>query len=295
MSLSECLGFLESEVGKPDPLECLFHVIPAGYEKSVSYGTGTAMGPQAILHASQQLEVYDGTGIPAERGIYTRPPLKDDGSPEKILSSIESSVEHIIGAKKIPVLLGGEHTISVGAFRGLKQLKAPVGIVQFDAHADLRDIYEGSKFSHACVMHRAVEMEFPIFQIGVRSLSPYEVDFRIQNTIPHLDAQKIARDGLPDQILPDGFPELIYITFDVDGLDPSVIQATGTPEPGGLSWYQAMNLLENVMVGRKVVGFDVVELAPIHGHHASDFAAARLVYNIMGMIDRNGDSGYLFF
>lgn len=280
-------GFLESEVGKLAPEECLFHVIPVCYESSVSYGTGTEAGPGAILNASQQLEVYDGTGVPSDRGIYTTDPVNCTGSPEEVIKEIESIVAGVIESGKIPVVLGGEHSVSVGAFRALATLNSPVGIVQFDAHADLRDTYEGSSLSHACVMHRAYDMELPMVQIGVRSLSPYEADFRKLNAIPHLDAREIARTGIPDRILPDGFPESIYITFDVDGLDPSVIPATGTPEPGGLSWYQAMDILDNVVAGRNVIGFDVVELAPVEGLHMSDFAAARLVYAIMGIIERN--------
>ena len=279
-------SFLESELGGSDPSDSLFHVVPACYEKSVSYGKGTAKGPQAILEASRQLEVYDGISIPAQRGIFTHPLLPCDGQPEEDLAEIAGIVGRIIHDKKIPVLLGGEHTVTVGALYALKQHGKSVGIVQFDAHADLRDTYEGSKLSHACVMHRAVEMGFPIFQLGVRSLSPYEVEYRKENDIPFLDAANIARSGLPDPLLPDDFPETIYITFDVDGLDPSVIPATGTPEPGGLLWYQAMDALQNIMTHRDVIGFDVVELAPIEGLHTSDFASARLVYNIMGMIDR---------
>ena len=287
MSRSGFYGFLESELDKPDPEKCLFHVVPACYEKSVSYGSGAGQGAEAILEASLQLEIFDGVSIPAKRGIFTLPALLCENEPEKSLFEISEVVKDIIDSKKIPVLLGGEHTVSVGAFYALQNLQKSVGIVQFDAHADLRDTFEGSKFSHACVMHRAVEMGFSVFQIGVRSLSPYEVEFRKEKSIDCLDAVKIAAEGIPETVLPDDFPETIYITFDVDGLDPSVILATGTPEPGGLSWYQAMELLEKVIQDRKVIGFDVVELAPVKGLHAYDFAAARLVYNIMGMIDRN--------
>ncbi len=287
MSISEFHGFLESELGRPDPEKCLFHVVPVCYEKSVSYGRGAGQGPKAILEASLQLEIFDGKGIPAKRGIFTLPAILCEEEHSKSLTEISESVTDIIKSKKIPVLLGGEHTVSVGAFYGLQKLKQPVGIVQFDAHADLRDTFEGSKFSHACVMHRAVEMELPIFQIGVRSLSPYEVEFRKENSIAYLDAAKIASEGIPETFLPEDFPETIYITFDVDGFDPSVILATGTPEPGGFGWYQALELLEKVIKGRKIIGFDVVELAPLKGLHAYDFTAARLVYNIMGMIDRN--------
>lgn len=280
-------GFLASELGNPIASESLFHVIPAGFENSVSYGTGTSGGPGAILKASQYLELYDGTGNPSKRGIFTMPPLDCNGNPKKVITTIKKAVTDCLADEKIPVLLGGEHTVSVGAFQALKTLKPPVGIVQFDAHADLRSTYEGSALSHACVMHQALSMDFPIFQIGIRSLSPEEVSFREQKAVPHLDASRLFRNGIPTPLLPDDFPRTIYITFDVDGLDPSIIPSTGTPEPGGLLWHQAMALLEAVVSGRHVAGFDVVELAPIKGFHAPDFAAARLTYNIMGMVDRN--------
>ncbi len=279
-------GFLESELGKTAPSEALFHIIPAGFEKSVSYGTGTSRGPCAILKASQYLELYDGMGNPSKRGIFTLAPLECSGPVETVLNTIAEAVQHCLAQKKIPVLLGGEHTVSMGAFQALKSLDTPVGIVQFDAHADLRPTYKGCDFSHACVMNRAVSMGFPIFQIGVRSLSPEEVLFRKKKAIPHLDANRLFSEGIPNPLLPDDFPETIYITFDVDGLDPSVIPATGTPEPGGIFWYQAMDMLKTIISKKTIAGFDVVELAPIDGLHASDFASARLVYNIMGIIHR---------
>jgi agmatinase len=281
-------GFLESELGNPRPEDCLFHVIPAGFEKTVSYGTGTARGPQAIIDASQYLELYDGASVPAERGIYTLPPLSTAHSSEQAIDTIEAAVTSVLDARKIPVLLGGEHTVSVGAFRALAKLNVPVGVVHFDAHADLRDTYEGSSLSHACALHHAVAAGFSVFQIGVRSLSEFDVAYRKEKNVRFLDACDLYDKSVPSPLLPPDFPEIIYITFDVDGLDPSVIPATGTPEPGGLFWFQAMGMLMSAISGRTILGFDVVELAPIPGLHASDFAAARLVYNIMGMITRHG-------
>jgi agmatinase len=280
-------GFLESELGKTHADDCLFHVIPAGYEKSVSYGTGTDQGPSAIIHASQYLELFDGESVPAEKGIHTLPPVDCDGHVEDVLGRIEMAVGSSIASGKIPVILGGEHTVSVGAFNALKKLNKPIGIIQFDAHADLRDTFEDSIYSHACALHHAVEFGFSLLQIGVRSLSPFDISYRKEKSVLHLDADSLFNSGIPTPLLPPDFPETIYITFDVDGLDPSVIPATGTPEPGGLLWYQAMTLLKSAIDGRRVIGFDVVELAPMPYHHASDFTAARLVYNIMGMIVRN--------
>jgi agmatinase len=279
-------GFLQSEIGIPHPADCFFHVIPALFEKSVSYGQGTADGPLAILAASQQLELYDGVDIPADKGIFTQAPLPCTGSAEQDLLEISAAVARVLEFDKVPVLLGGEHTVTLGALGALLGLSEPIGIVQFDAHADLRDTYQGDRLSHACVMRRAVELGFPLFQIGVRSLSPEEVGYRTDKKIGHLDAARIAAGGLPESILPSDFPKRIYLSIDVDVLDPSLMPATGTPEPGGLTWYELMGALEKILHDRKVAGFDVVELAPIPGWHAADFTCARLIYNLMGLILR---------
>ncbi len=278
--------FLASEYGQTAPDEAGFHVIPVPYEQTVSYGGGAANGPAAILKASQQLEIFDGKSCPGDVGIHTQDFVNVRGTPETVLERIAGRVACALDAKGIPVILGGEHTVSVGAFRALAACKTPVGIVQFDAHADLRDTYEDSHYSHACVMHRALDMGFPICQIGVRSLSPGEHQLRCSGRLLHFDAEMIQRNGTQAIALPPDFPRNLYITFDVDCLDPSVLPATGTPEPGGLVWQQAMQILERLLPARTIIGFDVVELAPIPGLHFADFTAARLVYNFMGMINR---------
>ncbi|SPD73558.1 SpeB [uncultured Desulfobacterium sp.] len=279
-------GFLSSEIAPAPPESCLFHVIPVPYEKTVSYGTGTAAGPSAILNSSQQLELFDGESIPARYGIYTHAPVNCKGKAETALKRITDAVSNVLDLKKIPVLLGGEHTISVGAFRAVSAHFKDFGIVQFDAHADLRDTYHKTALSHACVMHRALDMDIPIYQIGIRSLSWEEHLLREERHIGHLDASAIGMAQVPDMILPDEFSKNIYITFDVDGLDPSIMPATGTPEPGGLNWHQAIAALASVLRGRHVIGLDVVELAPIPGMHAPDYTVARLIYNLFGMIGR---------
>jgi agmatinase len=279
--------FLESELGPETAATALFHVIPAPYEKSVSYGKGTKAGPAAILAASQQLELFDGTSIPAAAGIHTLPPLSGNGTAEEVLTAIERSVSQVLKHRKIPVLLGGEHTVTVGALQAVRHHADSCGIVQFDAHADLRDTYEGSPYSHACVMHRALDMGFPLYQIGVRSLSHEEELLRRARNIGRLDGAAIAVAGVPEEILPADFPSDIYITIDVDVLDPGIMPATGTPEPGGLGWYQMMQALAGVIRGRRVLGFDVVELAPVPGLHAADYTVARLIYNFFGMITKN--------
>jgi agmatinase len=279
--------FLESELGTETAVEPLFHIIPAPFEKSVSYGRGTAAGPAAILAASQQLELFDGTSIPAEHGIRTLPPLSCTGNPEEVMAEISAAVNDVLLSNSIPVVLGGEHTVTVGVLQAVRQRCDNCGVVQFDAHADLRDTYEGSRYSHACVMRRALDMEFPLYQIGVRSLSREEELLRQAKEIGRLDGAAIGSGTMPDPILPADFPQDLYLSIDVDVFDPGIIPATGTPEPGGLSWYQMMQGLSSVMRGRRVIGFDVVELAPIGGLHAPDYTVARLIYNLFGMIGRN--------
>ncbi len=273
--------FLESEIPDIKSEDCFFHVIPAPMEKSVSYGEGTKRGPDAILEASYQLEAFDGDGCPCNLGIYTHDTCGD-------LQTIEQEVAGVLKNNHFPVVLGGEHTVTLGALRALKKARIEFGIVQFDAHADLRNEYEGSPLSHACVMRRAIDdLELPLYQIGVRALSLEEHHLRKQRGITHLDARTIAATGIPTTLLPDDFPTNIYITFDVDALDSSLMPATGTPEPGGLTWREAILALERVVAGRHVIGADFVELAPLDGLHAPDYTVARLVYSCMGLVSRN--------
>lgn len=310
------MKFLESEITEDREAYSRFHVIPAPMESSVSYGEGTAVGPKAIIDASDQLEAWDqlqpqdqcihgdcGCMDPLSFGIHTTEPVDCKGDPEAVLKRIEDKVTRVLSFKiikpddiavnAVPVLLGGEHTVTLGALRALKRHFAgqskPFGIIQIDAHADLRNSYQGSHLSHACVMRRAVDdLGIPLFQLGVRAISHEEVKFRKEQGINFIDARQLYLRGIPDNFIPDGFPEKIYITLDVDGLDPSVIRATGTPVPGGIGWHDTLTLLEKSIAGREVVGFDVVELAPIKGDHASDFAAAQLTYSVMGMVQRLG-------
>ncbi|WFS63951.1 agmatinase [Pseudodesulfovibrio thermohalotolerans] len=276
--------FLEGEINNARPEEAAFHIIPVPLESSVSYGGGTAEGPAAIVEASTQLELWDGKSVPANNGIHTSASVDCSGDISKTLDRIEDAVTYAVECEAMPLVLGGEHTVTLGALRALKQKYPKFGVVQFDAHADLRNSYEGSLYSHACVMRRAADdLGLPIFQIGVRALCTEEVEYRKANDIPHLDARELFLKGIPKHLLPSDFPDRIYITFDVDGLDPSVIRATGTPVPGGIGWHEALTLLEAAVQDRELIGADVVELAPMDGDRASDFASAQLAYLIMGL------------
>lgn len=281
-------AFLASELPETRPEQARFHVLPAPWEATVSYGGGTAAGPAAILLASQQLEVFDGWSIPAELGIFTHPAVDCSGEAETVLGRIQKAVAGILELGGVPMLLGGEHTVTLGALRALKERFGPFGVVQFDAHADLRAEYQGTPHSHACVMRRACELGLPLFQVGVRAISPAELAFRAATpSIGHLDATELWERGVPDPLLPPDFPEQVYVSFDVDGLDSSLMPATGTPEPGGLTWREALRAIHLATRGRKVLGLDVTELAPLPGLRHAEYTAARLAYALMGAAQRS--------
>lgn len=281
-------SFLESEYKPAPPDKARFYVIPCPMERSVSYGGGAADGPAAIIAASQQLERQESGMMPGAAGIYTMPPINCSGPAETVLTRIESAVEQALAHKAIPVILGGEHTVTLGALRAiqfeLSKKGQDFGVVQFDAHADLREEYKGDRLSHASVMRRATdELGIPLVQFAVREISPEEIEVRERLDVTHYDAYFLARVGLPEQPLPETFPKNIYITFDLDAFDSGLMPATGTPAPGGINWREAQFILEACVKGHHVLGFDVVELAPIKGLHHADFTAAKLTHLLMGL------------
>ncbi len=274
--------FLDSELTASERTEdARFHVIPVPLERTVSYGSGTAKGPEAIIEASNELERIVGSAEPCLQGIFTEPPLDCDASLPEIMERLAQRTEAAVRAGKVPVTLGGEHSLSYGAVMGVaRALGQPIGIVQVDAHADLRNAYQGEKHSHASVMHLLAEEGIRLAQFGVRAFCKEEAQSRVQNNVFHVDAEELVTDNIHAIDLPEDFPELVYVSFDVDGLDPAIMPATGTPVPGGLAYYQALHLVEHALKGRKCVGLDVVELAP-DGNAAWDFTAAQIVYRLM--------------
>jgi len=279
-------AFLASEFTPAEAKGAAFHVIPVPMELSVSYGGGARRGPQAILDASLQLEVSDGEGHASAGNIHTQKPVAPRSKkPAAWIDAIEARVAQALACGAVPAVLGGEHTVTLGAARAFHAQGAKIGFVHFDAHADLRGTYEGSPLSHACVLRRVHELGFPLVQIATRAVSQEERDYRAANpaTITAYDGRDIADNKMPQHFIPRGFPQEVYVTFDVDGLDPAVMPATGTPVPGGLFWYDAIHMLREVAAKRRIVGFDVVELAPIKGLHHADFAASLLVQTLMGL------------
>jgi N1-aminopropylagmatine ureohydrolase len=279
--------FLESELPSLAPEDARFHVLPVPYEKTVSYGAGTAKGPAAIIAASSQLERWDGASDPGAEGIYTWPALDCSGPAAQVIEAIAAAVSRILALGKMPVVLGGEHTVTGGVIRGY--LDAGVrdfGVVQIDAHADLREAYEGDPLSHASVMRRVVEAGLPLVQLGNRAYCEEERDARARYKVHAIDADQLVPQNIRDIVLPADFPPQVFFTLDVDGMDPSVLPATGTPVPGGLGWYQTLGLFKSVARQRRIIGFDILEFAPIAGFHAYDFAAALLAYKLMGIVQR---------
>ena len=286
--MNEYLSFLSSEYDPKSREESFFHIFPIPLEKSVSYGLGTHLGPEAIINASQQLEAHENGLRPGARGIYTAKMCDCTGDVAAILDNVAQNVRATILDKKCPIILGGEHTVSLGALKAFSDTKicSKPGIVQFDAHADLRPEYEGNPYSHASVMYRAVaDLGFQLVQFGIREYSLPEVSYQEKFGVRAYTANDLADYGLPKPILPPTFPDDIYITFDVDGFDSTLMPATGTPSPGGLFWHTARQILTKLAQSRRIVGFDVVELAPIPGLFACDFTAAKLVHLIMSLID----------
>ncbi len=289
------LNFLDLPPSATDPERAWAWVLPVPYENTVSYEGGTRRGPAAIIEASCQVELYDPDldGEPAlEYGVHTLPPLSPNyASPEAMVADIARAVEQYARPDRLLVVLGGEHTISVGVARGLlKVFGRPLAVVQVDAHSDLREEYEGSRYSHACTARRLLdEGVTAIYQVGVRSLSREEADFiRAHPDRLHVWFADEIHSTPQDLWLADLEARVagqrVFLTLDVDGLDPSVIPATGTPEPGGLTWHQALALVRTVARVAEVVAVDCVELAPRFGLHMAEFAAARLLYATMNAI-----------
>ncbi len=277
--------FLGHEIPLAPPERALFHILPVPWERSVSYGQGTSRGPAAILAASWQLEAWDGEGVPAAAGLFTHPPLDVAGEPAAVIDRIAEAVAGILALGKFPLVLGGEHTITYGVIEGYRLAGfRDFGVVQLDAHADLRDRYQDDPFSHACVMRRIVEAGVPLFQVGVRQLCAEETAARRHFGVAYRDAESLVPERVETLSLPKDFPPSVYFTLDVDGLDPSLMPATGTPVPGGPDWYQTLRLFASVAAQRRIIGLDLMEFAPIPGLHAPDFTAALLAYRLMGII-----------
>jgi agmatinase len=268
-------------------------IVSAPYEHTVSYGGGTKNGPNGILHASHFVEFYDeefDRELCFEQGICTLEPLNFGSKVDaEALDMLYSQVKELLDAGKFVITLGGEHTISSAPIKAHFEKHPNMSVLQFDAHSDLRESYEGSKYSHASIMARVAEF-FPnnrITQVGIRAQCIEEAQFIKANNINTFYANAIRR-GVHgkdwQQSVVDTLGEEIYITFDVDYFDPSIMPATGTPEPDGFLYHETLDLLRKIVAaGKRIVGFDVVELAPMQGLSHPDILTASLIYKMLNI------------
>ena len=262
-----------------------FVVIPVPYDATTSFRTGARYGPAAIIDASRHLEDFDIElqCDPSASGIYTFPEVTPEVSgPERVIGQVYETVAKVLADNKTPVLLGGEHTIAIGGVRASAERYPDLTVLYFDAHADLRDSYMGSRWSHASVARRVSEI-CPIVSVGVRSISAGEFDFVADSpdVTVHFWPTRLADDVLAEAVCALLSPH-VYISVDLDALDPSIMPAVGTPEPGGMSWWELTGLVRAVSRRCRIVGFDIVELSPEEGPVACSSTAARLAYKTMG-------------
>ena len=273
-------------VPQPAEDEARAAIIPVPLEATVSWGQGTALGPAAIMYASANMELYD-EFLEQETyrlGIITRRAVDVRGSMEQVLGRVQEAVAAELTAGRLPALLGGEHSLTLGALRAMVQsYGTDFTVLCLDAHLDLRQEYEGDPLSHACVMKRALDLGLTVRHLGSRSCSVEEAQLVKSRGLKPMWAHQVHQDPAWLQKYLDGLEGPVYITLDVDGLDPAVVPATGTPEPGGLFWPQVSAWLAEVCRRHQVLGMDIVELAPQAGDSASDFTCARLLYRALGL------------
>jgi agmatinase len=259
-------------------------ILPIPYDSTSEWRGGSRHGPQAIIDASQYLELYD---LEMDREIYkvgiaTLPEVEPLlSSPQDMIDRVYQVIKGLIQSEKLVALLGGEHSLSLGAVRAFQEAFPRLSVLQLDAHADLRDEYLGTKYSQACVMRRIFEL-CPISQVGLRSLSREEKQFLTQHKLtPFYMSDLASKTASIDQIV-DSLSEDVYVTIDVDVLDPSFMPAVGTPEPDGMSWRQVLDIIESVALHKHVVGFDLMEFCPGEGPASCAFLLAKLAYKLIG-------------
>jgi agmatinase len=259
-------------------------VLQAPLDVTTSYVKGTGDGPKALIAASRQVEYYDDE-LKVEtcrRGIATLPPLRFKGDdPEPAVRQIEKTTAELLAADKRVALVGGEHTVTVGAVRAYKAHFPDLTVLHLDAHADLRESYEGSPYSHACVMARVREV-CPTVSVGIRAYSQEEANTMEREGLAIFDIHSMRRDEKWMDKAIERLGETVYVTFDLDALDPSIMPAVGTPEPGGMHWDETIRFLRRVFREKVVVGMDLVELCPRPGAEYGEFAAAKLFYRMIG-------------
>ena len=275
-------SFLDMDEELYDLEHARYVLLPVPYDGTSTFVKGADKGPQAILDASDSLELYDVQyQIEAcNAGIHTDQHTYDLSTPDKMVQSVYQRVKHFMEMRKFPILLGGEHSVSVGAIKAMSEQYEDLTVLQIDAHADLRDEYHDSIYNHACVMCRAQDYA-RVVQVGIRNVCTEEMHNLVPENVFYAHDIYNAEEWMDKAV--ERLTQNVYVTFDLDGLDPSILPATGTPLPGGLQWYPTLRFLDKVFRQRNVVGFDVVELCPQPDNKVSDVLAATLVYKMINM------------
>jgi agmatinase len=269
-----------------EPAKARFVLVPVPYERTTTYRRGTAGGPAALLAAGTQVELFDEETrvAPLEAGVALLPPVTSSLMPDALADTVEAVVAPHLAAGRVVGCLGGEHSISLGPIRAAARRHEGLGILHVDAHPDLRDEYEGTRFGHGCVMRRVLEEKSVarLVQVGLRAVSADDdAVIRGDPRIRPFYAHELHRRKDWTRAVLDELPPRVYVSLDVDGLDPAVVPGTGTPEPGGLAWWDALALLRAVLAQRTLVAFDIVELLPEPHSRVSDFAAAKLLFKVL--------------
>lgn len=268
-------------------------IVPIPYEATTTYRKGCQNGPEAMLAASDQLEYYDEElelEVCFEVGIHTHRPIADTRNGTRVsalqmLEVTQNTIRQLAEDDKFAISIGGEHSITAGVVAGYRQAypDEPFTVVQIDAHGDLRDEYEGSIHNHACVMHRVIDLGLPTVQIGIRSICKEEAELIKERQIPVFWGREVAEDSSwIDRAIAAIGTDRVFVTIDLDGIDPTLIPGVGTPQPGGLSWYSCLRFLRRVFETHSVIGCDIMELAPLQDSVVSEFTAATLAYKLIG-------------
>ncbi|MBT2163568.1 agmatinase [Zobellia barbeyronii] len=255
-------------------------LIPVPYDGTSTWGKGADKGPQAFLEASENMELYDietNTEV-YEQGIHLAEAITENSSPEAVVNAVHKRTKKYIKRNKFVTLFGGEHSISIGTIRAFNECFDNLTVLQIDAHADLRESYEGTKYNHACAVHEASQTT-NLIQVGIRSMDAIEKTFMDEEKT--FFAHDMAQDEYWMDKVIEAMTDNVLITFDLDAFDPSIMPSTGTPEPGGLLWYETLEFLKQVFEEKNVVGFDIVELCPNPSEKSSDFLAAKLYYKML--------------
>ena len=260
-----------------------YAVLPVPYEGTVSYATGTADGPMAIIEASANVELLDNEllGEYYEAGVHLLPPVPPAPEPDEQMRRVYEAAAPVVRDGKFLLTLGGEHSITTPLVRAMCEQYGAVSVLQIDAHADLREQYNNSKWSHASAMRRVLEITPHLCQVGIRSFSVEELDACPRHVEAFVTPRIIRTDRDWISRVLGRLTEKVYVTIDIDGLDPAYAPGTGTPEPGGMDWFELTDLLRAVCAERDVVGADIVEVSPIPGSHTTEFLAAKLAYKII--------------